>query len=47
MTEAIETSTGSPEREDQSDRDHLADVEVGAGCTEIWEHLSDERAGGD
>jgi hypothetical protein len=24
--------------------DHLADVEEGAGCTEIWEHLSERRA---
>ncbi|MFC7026673.1 hypothetical protein ACFQJ5_02155 [Halomicroarcula sp. GCM10025324] len=23
--------------------DHLEDVEDGAGCTEIWEHLSEER----
>jgi hypothetical protein len=26
---------------------HLADVPDGAGCTEIWEHLSDERDGDD
>ena len=25
------------------DSDHLADVEDGAGCTEIWEHLSERR----
>ncbi len=24
--------------------DHLDDVEPGAGCTEIWEHLSERRA---
>jgi len=24
---------------------HLSDVEDGAGCTEIWEHLSEEREG--
>jgi len=24
--------------------DHLADVEDGCGCTEIWQHLSAERA---
>jgi len=31
--------------EDASDRDdaHLQDVEPGAGCTEIWEHLSETR----
>ena len=29
---------------DRCDRDeHLADVEDGTGCTEIWEHLSDSR----
>jgi hypothetical protein len=22
---------------------HLDDVEDGCGCTEIWEHMSDER----
>ena len=25
--------------------DHLADVEDGAGCTEIWERLSERREG--
>lgn len=25
------------------DDEHLADVEEGAGCTEIWEHLSEQR----
>jgi hypothetical protein len=29
----------TPDRDD----DHLADVEPGAGCTEIWEHLSERR----
>lgn len=24
--------------------DHLADLEDGSGCTEIWEHLSERRA---
>ncbi|AHG02626.1 hypothetical protein HALDL1_02555 [Halobacterium sp. DL1] len=30
---------------DRTDRDddHLADVEPGAGCTEIWEYLSERR----
>ena len=23
--------------------DHLADVEDGCGCAEVWEHLSDQR----
>jgi len=24
--------------------DHLDDIEEGAGCTEIWDHLSEKRA---
>lgn len=33
------------ERDDETHRDdeHLRDVEVGAGCTEIWEHLAEQR----
>lgn len=27
--------------------DHLAGVEAGAGCTEIWEYLSEQRANGE
>lgn len=27
----------------QVDDEHLQDVPDGAGCTEIWEHLSAER----
>jgi hypothetical protein len=26
------------------DSDHLADLSDGAGCAEVWEHLSAERA---
>ena len=29
--------------ERDGDSDHLADVEDGAGCTEIWERLSERR----
>jgi len=29
--------------EDTVDTGHLDDVEDGCGCTEIWEHMSDER----
>jgi hypothetical protein len=25
------------------DSDHLADLSDGAGCAEVWEHLSEER----
>jgi len=28
----------------ESDRDHLEDIEEGAGCVEIWEHLSESRS---
>ena len=23
--------------------DHLADIEDGCGCTEVWEHMSEQR----
>jgi hypothetical protein len=26
-----------------TDDDHLDELEDGAGCTEIWEHLSEQR----
>ncbi|MDJ1432075.1 hypothetical protein [Halostagnicola sp. A-GB9-2] len=32
-----------PVDDDERDDSHLDDVEVGAGCTEIWEHLAEER----
>lgn len=28
---------------DQASDDHLADVDDGCGCVEVWEHLSDQR----
>jgi len=31
----------------ESADEHLRDVEDGAGCTEIWAHLSEQRAHGD
>ena len=42
MTTTTHTDEGSQEDEEAVD-DHLADVEEGAGCTEIWEHLSEQR----
>lgn len=39
MSEADVGATG----DERSDDAHLADVEDGAGCTEIWEHLSERR----
>ncbi|SEW14067.1 hypothetical protein [Halobacterium jilantaiense] len=37
--------TDEPDDEDEPNRDddHLATVDPGAGCTEIWEHLSEYR----
>ena len=31
------------ENPDDEEADHLRDVPVGAGCTEIWDHLSGNR----
>jgi hypothetical protein len=31
------------ETDDEAATDHLDDVEDGSGCTEIWEHLSEQR----
>ncbi|WP_207592201.1 hypothetical protein [Halomontanus rarus] len=36
------TETDTEEDTDREDA-HLDDVEVGAGCTEIWEHLAEQR----
>jgi len=47
MTERSQTSsTVERERDEDGDADraHVSDVEVGAGCTEIWEHLSEQRS---
>ncbi|MFP8956457.1 hypothetical protein ACLI4Y_07000 [Natrialbaceae archaeon A-CW3] len=42
---AVGTSgDGAPDEEgNQTDTSHLENVEVGAGCTEIWEHLAEQR----
>ena len=29
---------------DERDDEHLANVEDGCGCTEVWEHLSNQRS---
>ena len=29
-----------------SDNDHLANLSDGAGCAEVWEHLSEQRDSG-
>jgi len=31
------------DEEEEDIREHLEDVDDGCGCTEIWEHLSEER----
>jgi len=36
---AVEDDVDDEERDDA----HLQDVDPGAGCTEIWEHLSETR----
>lgn len=36
--------TSTVDDDDESiDTSHLDNVEDGCGCTEIWEHMSDER----
>lgn len=37
------TTDEATEENSDADRSHLDDLEDGAGCTEIWEHLSDRR----
>jgi len=39
MTKA---KTRQDEKEERHD-DHLQDIEAGAGCTEIWDRLSEQR----
>ena len=44
MTDAAECKP-EPVEQDTEERDdaHLDDIEEGAGCTEIWEHLAEQR----
>ncbi|WP_176393230.1 hypothetical protein [Natronolimnobius baerhuensis] len=46
MTDVAERTAEAKTHDDESERDdaHLEDIEEGAGCTEIWEHLSEKRA---
>jgi len=38
------TATPEQNEEEEEDiREHLSDVEDGCGCTEIWEHMSEQR----
>ena len=40
-TETLRSDGGEPRGEDD---EHLRDLPDGAGCTEIWEHLSERQA---
>lgn len=42
MTNAQQTHDDDAEREEPT-TDHLDNVEDSCGCTEIWEHMSEER----
>ena len=43
-TEATEPTATDPDAgDDEDDTGHLDDLPDGAGCTEIWEHISDNR----
>jgi hypothetical protein len=45
-TDSADTRDTTDEAEtsdDGVDTTHLDDIEPGAGCTEIWEHLSERR----
>jgi hypothetical protein len=40
---ATDNLDGGDEDDSSSHREHLDGVEDGCGCTEIWEHLSENR----
>jgi hypothetical protein len=39
-----ESAATSAEEDERVEDEHLADVDDGCGCTEVWEHLSENRA---
>lgn len=42
------TDDGTKERAaDETAEDHLRDLPDGSGCTEIWEHIAEQRADDD
>ena len=47
MTNVTESARDETEDTEARDDAHLEDVEVGAGCTEIWEHLAEKRGEAD
>lgn len=42
-TEDVDIAETDTEEDTDREDAHLDDVEVGAGCTEIWEHLAEQR----
>ncbi|WP_170178695.1 hypothetical protein [Halapricum salinum] len=46
MSENTQVHDEAQTRDEQVD-EHLEDVEDGCGCTEIWEHLSENREAAD
>jgi len=42
-TETERAKTDPEAGDDEDDTGHLADLPDGAGCTEIWEHISESR----
>jgi len=42
-TQTTQQEAESQSKADDPERAHLADVEDGCGCTEIWEHMSENR----
>jgi len=45
MTDAHRTHDDADAEIDEPSTNYLDDVEDGCGCTEIWEHMSEEREG--
>lgn len=43
----LTTQMTKPKTADDEDRDHLDELEDGAGCVEIWEKLSEQRSKSD
>ncbi|WP_311173913.1 hypothetical protein [Halobellus ordinarius] len=43
QTMGLEPDDDAAEESDDDEYSHLKDLSDGAGCTEIWEHLSDSR----
>ncbi len=43
MPAEIEMTEHDDAETEKRDAEHLQDIEDGAGCTEIWEHLSKRR----